>query len=92
MALDLNLITNELSYFGNVELIEEHDNKFILVMSDITISTIQRLNNINNVLNLRVVPIYFRTTNYGLSDIGVLKLEMKNTFDLDEQSSDSIPA
>jgi hypothetical protein len=66
MALDLQKITNELSYFGRVDLIEEDETnqRFLLVMSKINPAVFNGLSSINNVLLRYVSVTYSVVFNY----------------------------
>lgn len=66
MALDIQKITTELSYFGKVEFIEEDENagRFILVMSGISTTTLNRLISVNNVLLRFVFQTYMNVVSY----------------------------
>lgn len=66
MALDLQKITNELSYFGRVDFIEEDEanQRFVLVMSKINPAVFNGLSSINNVLLRYVSVTYSVVFNY----------------------------
>lgn len=66
MALDLQKITNELSYFGRVDFIEEDEanQRFVLVMSKINPAIFNGLSSINNVLLRYVSVTYSVVFNY----------------------------